>query len=305
MKNITLLLLIALQTYNSYSQTTITLTPQQDVAIGYHTGANTANNNFVNAQQCAAFAIPSVASTGGLNVNKGLMLFNLTLIPAGSTITNAQLDLYAYDGPIGVFNGHMGPNNDAYLERVTSNWNENIVTWNSQPTTTPLNRVYLNGTTNPILDYLNINVTTLIQDVYSSTTNYGIELKMVAETATNILAFCSKNYPNALKHPKLKITYIGAAGVEDMKKAISNITCFPNPATDILNFSVTSTISGFGKISIYDNQGKHISESKIELNNGINDNVYTINTTSLNKGSYFFSLLVNDEQKSGKFIITN
>jgi hypothetical protein len=197
----------------------------------------------------------------------------------------------------------MGPNNDAYLERVTSSWNESVVTWNTQPTTTSINRVYLNGTTNPTQDYLNIDVTTLIQDIYQAPINYGFELKMVSETATNILAFCSKDYTNALKHPKLKITYSEAAGLKKENKAISSINYFPNPAKDNINFSITSTTSDTGNISIFDHQGKLINESKIEINYGLNNNIFSMNTSSLTAGIYFFTVAVNGDQKSGKFII--
>ena len=87
-------------TFYSNAQTSVTLIASKDAAIGYHDGTNTANNNYGNAIQNAAYAIPSVAQSGGLNVNRALIDFNLSTIPVGATILSAKLNLYAL-GPFG------------------------------------------------------------------------------------------------------------------------------------------------------------------------------------------------------------
>ena len=76
-------------TFYSNAQTSVTLIASKDAAIGYHDGTNTANNNYGNAIQNAAYAIPSVAQSGGLNVNRALIDFNLSTIPVGATILSA------------------------------------------------------------------------------------------------------------------------------------------------------------------------------------------------------------------------
>lgn len=290
-------------TYSINCSTTDSLVADYDAAIGYHYGANTASNNYGTAQQNAAYAIPSVAASGGLNVNRALLHFNLSSIPINATITDAKLDLFAY-GTLGSYPGHYGSANNALIERVTGNWSENTVTWNNQPTSTVTNQVSLIGTTNATLDYLNINVTSLIQDIVASQNNNGMILKLAAETASNLLPFCSKDHSDASKHPKLRVSYTcSTQSLSEINNNISNIICFPNPAKSSINFSINSKINGSGKISVYDSQGKYVNEINLSITNNLTDHIYTLNTESLSPGIYYYSLVFEGEQKAGKFII--
>ena len=189
--------------YNINAQTTVNLTADFDAAIGYHDGNNTANTNFGSAVQNAAYTIPG--NSGPLNINRALIHFDLSSIPQNAIITNARLNLYAL-GPIGSLSGHSGQNNSAYVKRVTSSWSENTVTWNTQPSTTIQNEVTLPASTNPLQDYLNIDVTSLTQDMISNSNN-GFLLKQVNEVVTNVLLFCSIDYSDPNKFPTLEITY--------------------------------------------------------------------------------------------------
>lgn len=289
-------------TYSTGCAKTDTLPADYDAAIGYHFGASTASNNYGTAVQSAAYAIPSVAQSGGLNVNRALMHFDLSAIPNGAIITDAKLDLFAY-GTLGTYPGHFGSANNALLERVTSNWAENTVTWNTQPTSTSVNQVPLAGTTNATLDYLNINVTSLIQDIINSSNNNGIVLKLATETASNLLPFCSKDHSNSAKHPKLRVSYSCDVNVSEINSNISAINCFPNPAKEVVNFSINSKIYGNGSISVYDNQGKFVKSIALSINNNLNNNVYSLNTVLLSSGMYYYVLQFEGDQKSGKFII--
>ena len=266
-------------TYTTSCTKTDTLNADYDAAIGYHYGAGTANNNYGTAAQSAAYAIPSVAQSGGLNINRALMHFDLSGIPANATITDAKLDLFAY-GTIGSYPGHYGTANNALIERVTSNWTENTVTWNNQPTSTPVNQVPLAGTTNATLDYLNINVTSIIQDIHASSSNNGIILKLATEAATNLLPFCSKDHPNQNKHPKLRVTYSCAyQSVKEIQNNISSVNCFPNPTKESINFSINTNKLGNGTIYIYDTQGKLMQTNSFSINNNLS-NIFTINTSN-------------------------
>ena len=290
-------------TYSTGCTKTDTLPADYDAAIGYHYGASTASNNYGTAVQSAAYAIPSVAQPGGLNVNRALMHFDLSSIPTNATITDAKLDLYAY-GTIGSYPGHYGTANNALIERVTSSWAENTVTWNTQPTSTSINQVPLAGTTNATLDYLNINVTTLVQDIAASPSNNGIILKLATEAATNLLPFCSKDHSNPAKHPRLRVTYTcDFQSVSELPNNISSIACFPNPAKEVVNFSIDSKIYGNGTISVYDGQGKFINSIAVSINSNLYDNVHSINTSSFSTGMYYYVIQFEGDQKSGKFII--
>jgi hypothetical protein len=189
------------------AQVTVTLPVSQDAAIGYHDGTSTAANNYGGATQNAAFCIPATASVGGLNVNRALIDFNLTVIPSGATIMSAFINLYSMN-PYGSYPGHTGSANASYLERITQNWQEYVVTWNNQPTSTTLNQVTLANSTSPTQNYTNINVLPLVQDMMNNPANsFGFMLKMVNQASTNIMPFCSNDHANTSLRPTLVITY--------------------------------------------------------------------------------------------------
>jgi len=281
------------------SQTTVTLSPASDAAIGYHDGANTAGNNYGTAPQLAAFAIPATAQPGGLNVNRGLIKFDLSSIPGNAIISDAKLDLYAY-GPIGTYNGHTGSGsgNSFYLERVTTAWNETTVTWNNQPTTNLLSYVSLPGTTMPTQDYLNTDVTGLIQNMFSSFNN-GFLLRLAGENATNIIAFCSKDHPDPSKRPKLRVTYDTPTGISEAPGTHPLISCFPNPAKDEVSLYLSSPVTGPVKISICNPLGQIIKDQSFE-NAGADK--FTMDISNLDRGLYYFFLTSGTDHLSGKFI---
>jgi hypothetical protein len=228
MKKLLFPVLFLLLFVNFFSQTTVTLSVSQDVAIGYHDGAGTANNNYGSAIQNAAFCIASTqAPPPGVNSNRALIAFNLSTIPANATVTSAFLNLYA-TGPYGTVQGHFG-NSASFLERITQSWQEFTATWNNQPNSTSLNSVVLPQATSSAQDYLNINVLNLVQDMINNpTAGYGFKLRLVAENVVNGLLFCSKDHPDAPRRPKLVVTYI---------------TCTQNPQPTLSNLSICSGTS--------------------------------------------------------------
>ncbi|MDI1354159.1 MAG: DNRLRE domain-containing protein [bacterium] len=187
-------------------QTTVTLQASMDAAIGFHDGAGTANNNYGGAIQNAAFTIPATASLGGVNTNRALIDFNLSIIPANATLISANINLYAL-GPYGSLSGHVGANS-SYLQRINQSWSEYVATWNNQPTSLTLNQVILNQSTSSTQDYLNINVTPLVQDMLNNpATSFGFKLGLVNESVTNVLLFASRDHSNPALRPNLVVTY--------------------------------------------------------------------------------------------------
>jgi len=86
--------------------------------------------NLENAIQNAAFTIPGYA--GILNVNRALIHVDLTIIPEGSEIVSARINLFAL-GPVGPLQGHTGANNNSFLRRVVDPWDADDATWSNQP----------------------------------------------------------------------------------------------------------------------------------------------------------------------------
>lgn len=284
-----------------FSQLTLTLTPSEDAAIGYHDGASTAGNNYGNAPQLAAYAIPASAQTNGLNVNRGLLKFDLSSLPPSAIVQSAFLDLYAY-GPIGSYAGHTGQNNSV-LERVISNWSETTVTWLNQPQTTLNNQLLLPVSTNPNQNYLNLDVTLLVRDIQNSGFNYGLMLKLDVESTTRVLAFCSRDHGNTLLRPKLRINYSFPEALTEDRPIDRSMECYPNPAINQLTIRSANTIFPM-EICIYDVIGRQVETKVIQASDLPNNSTdISLPLNSYKKGYYYIHLISKSGLYKSKFVI--
>ncbi len=191
--------------------TTIVLQPDstngKDAIL--HGLASLASTNWATEPQFCAAAWTFNGTPG---VVRGVVDFDLSMIPAGATLISASLSLYAWD----MFNatgfGQHSPlsgSNMCWLERITSPWTETTVTWNNQPTTTQVNRVMLPASTAPTQNYTNINLTTLVNDMLANpATSHGLMLKLDDENYYRRMNFCTSDHPDSTKRPRLEITYL-------------------------------------------------------------------------------------------------
>jgi hypothetical protein len=157
---------------------------------------------------------------GGVKcVDRSLIRFNLNLIPAGSDILDARLSLFASPNPQ---NGNgiamFGDDNSALLQRVTSYWDKNNVTFATQPQTTAQNQVVLNKSTSSTQNYLNINITQLVKEMFADPSNsYGLMLRLKTEEYYNAMIFASGNHQNSALWPEIKIIYNSPVGIDKFK----------------------------------------------------------------------------------------
>jgi hypothetical protein len=242
----------------------ITVVANKDAAIGFHDNFNTAGNNYGSATQLAGYCIHG--NQGGVNMNRGLVEFDLSGIPSGAIIVNASISLYA-TGPIGTLNGHVSSNNQAYLQRVTTSWNENSVTWNNQPSSTSLNQVILPSSTSSNQDYVNVNVTDLVLDMVTNS-NYGFLLKQTNETTHRGLLFCSSDHSNPSKRPTLKVCYTMPVSPVDSVLSIAPIEDFETPTVTDIDVKLQEMMPYKGRIEIASVSGVQLSrEYKVEVDN--------------------------------------
>lgn len=154
--------------------------------------------------------IPAISTTnGGRPANaRGLIEFDLSTIPADAIIHSAKLSLYSHESPKNGTHTTRSGSNEAILRRVTSPWDENTVTWASQPSTTSVNEVTLPATQYDIQHFPDIDVTDLIRDMINNPQNsHGFMMKLKTEEYYRKMIFASSDHPDASLHPKLEIAY--------------------------------------------------------------------------------------------------
>ena len=198
---------------------TLTLQPDastgKDATIWYIESQSTSKGptNTSNYGYDAEFPAMEWTFDGSYGTKQGLVQFDLSGIPSNSTIVNAQLSLYNCDScgdPGHALINVSNPNgtNQGLVQRVTSSWDENAVTWNTRPSFTTQNQVILPASTSASEDYTNINVTALVQDMLTnSSTSYGFLVSMQDTTIYRRLIFASSDHINPAKHPKLVVQY--------------------------------------------------------------------------------------------------
>jgi len=116
---------------------------------------------------------------------RNLLKFQLDFIDAGTPVQSAKLYLYSdpavTSSSASNGNSQLSGSNAVFFEKVTTDWEESVVTWNNQPTTTTAGRVWFpssGSTTENIV----IDITALVQDwVNNPNANYGMMMLLENE----------------------------------------------------------------------------------------------------------------------------
>lgn len=197
----------------------------------------------------------------GEGITRSLLRFNgLSSFPAGATIISARLYLYGVSSSLHYANssfpgsGH-GTTNEGWIKRVTSDWDENTVTWNTQPTTTDMHQVALPVTTSHFNFDTDVDVTTLVQDIISSDQNYGFLLKLQQEVVRRNVVFATSENANSAWWPELRIIYNNPTSISTTN-GLTSLNLYPNPATNKVQVELPQNASGEIHITVSDITGK-------------------------------------------------
>jgi len=136
------------------------------------------------------------------NILRMYIKFNLSAVPADARIVDAKLKLYQFYTE-GTDNFTIG------LYRVTDDWDESTIDWDSQPTSSTDAEI-TNNITAGAITWETWEIDTLVQSwLNGDITNYGVVLKDTNETSVNTIAyFYTSDYTgDATKRPKLEIEY--------------------------------------------------------------------------------------------------
>jgi len=121
-------------------------------------------------------------------------------LPQDAVVTSALLELHQFS-----FGGTGSLSIGLY--QVTSDWQEDTITWNNQPTSAS-EAEYTNVASSTLDAWRPWSIGDLVRGWSDgSISNYGMLLRAADEPATNIAYFDSSDYTDASKHPKLLINY--------------------------------------------------------------------------------------------------
>ncbi len=196
-------------TLDAGAPVTVVLQPDaacgKDALIGDNVPTSTNINNYGDDPEFNALAW---TAQGNPSNHRSLIEFDLSFIPVGSAVSSAYLSFYWNTTSQNPGHSNMSGPNNAILSAITSPWSEYTVTWVNQPGTTTLHQALLPASTSNNQDYLNIDVTDMVQDfVNSPTTNYGMMIREATESAYRSLVFASSDNVDPNLHPKLELTY--------------------------------------------------------------------------------------------------
>jgi hypothetical protein len=138
--------------------------------------------------------------------------FDISSIPTNAVVDSAFLSLsfgqtYIDNGG-NYHDGHDG-NNVFTINRVTSNWQQNTLTWNTQPSFVAANQVVIPAYSYNRQHYPKMNVKNMVADMVANpTSSFGFCMKHLDETVYRLTFFAtSDEVNNPTLRPKLQVYY--------------------------------------------------------------------------------------------------
>jgi hypothetical protein len=161
----------------------------------------------------ATFLSESVLTV--MRSNRSLIFFNLDTIPKSAIIKKVILTL-SYDLPIPFDSTFLTNTNPAtaginwygaVLQQVVAPWEENKVTWSTQPKTIEANQVYIMPFIRNV-NFIDIDITRLIVPMAEiATPNCGMMLRLWPTEKFPGFRFASSDFPEPKMRPRLTIYY--------------------------------------------------------------------------------------------------
>jgi len=289
-------------TYTVPSSTCIILQPNAVNGQDAYIDSRLPNTNYGAIED---FISSAWTNSGSPTIVRSLVNFDLTGIPPNATINSASLSLYAYNSVGNQTHSTLSGSNASTLQRVTSNWAENSVTWNTQPTTTALNQVTLAASTSTNQNYTNIDVTNLVVDMQNNpSSSFGFMLKLITEQYYRKMVFASSDNLDANLHPKLEICYTTGVGIKEITKTNLQLEIYPNPASSFVTININNLDAHSCSMSLIDCLGKVVYQSdKIPTENNTLHKTLDFSDYSLPKGLYILNIKTDNQSISKKLII--
>lgn len=157
---------------------------------------------------------------------RGLLDFDWSLLPAGAIITQASLKLYL--NPTST-NGTSSGDNIAWVERITSPWEEMNVTWANQPTVTQVHRTTVGPSASN--SAYSTDVTQLVIDILDNPmAGFGFRISLQTEDYYRRLMFASSDNADCSIHPELLVEYTLPTGPNPPVTTVTHLNLQPDPS---------------------------------------------------------------------------
>lgn len=176
-----------------------------EINIALYNGQDATNRTSVE-EPLAAWTINYLPIT-----SRDLLKFDLSSIPANSTIVSAELRMYSDTIPLNgdLVHANFGTDNSFIVQQVASDWDKATVNWSNQPAGLTTNQVVVPSTDQSFLN-MDINVKDIVSNMVSTQANYGFKLMLQNEVEYTSRIFCSSYYAVASRHPRLIVKYTKA-----------------------------------------------------------------------------------------------
>ena len=279
----------------------ITLQPGADEGKDAFIDSRVGTSNYGNHQDIASIAW---TNSGDETICRGLLEFDFSKIPSNVIITGATLSLYNNPGSPNNNGEHssLSGSNESVLQRITSDWNEESVTWNNQPTTTNHNEVILSQSASSDQDYSNIDVTALVQDMIANPdSSFGFMLRLQTEEYYRCMIFASSDNENPKLHPKLDIYYKTISSVLSYSSLKNCISLYPNPTDRFVSINIKDREKDNLILVITDLKGQIIHKKELMVENGAI--IEKIDVSNYSSGIYFVSVQNSNSIEVKKMII--
>lgn len=152
--------------------------------------------------------IVGATGTTTATINRALVQFDLSSIPAGSTINSADLELYA------TAKDTSADNVTENIQRITASWTEGGATWNNMNANfdAAVSGTFSPGTTTGVFK-TSTSLVSLVQAWVNGTySNYGMMIKDPTEsTANTAWTYATKENATTANRPILRINYTAPA----------------------------------------------------------------------------------------------
>jgi hypothetical protein len=286
MKKIVLFFAAAVASLSAISQTVHTLTIQSTKANSVSTYID--DGDMTHHNGVPSLVIADWTAGGTLYHWRSFIKFDLSLMPSGATIDSAFLSLYANPTSLSGNSGYptWGTDNASIIYRVTAPWDTATLSWASQPTYSTAHADTLSQSTGDTENYVKVDVTGMVHDMFSSGGNLGFMMKHIQETTgLNSMIFYSQYVPSAdsLLTPKLVVKYTTLpSGNITLNSKDGPVEIFPNPATNMV--TITDRNSVINQVTVTNLLGQIVYDCAY---NAIS---VQINFAHLQAGLYFIKL---------------